>query len=248
MQVNRRFGRGLSFATNWTWSRLIIFNRATWIPDELTKAPSGRSQAANITAGYAIPDGTRHLGKAGENAFVRGVLDGWHLNGVGSLFSGLSMTVSCSARNAALGWPNGTPTGGIPLRCEMVGNMWLPAGTPVPSTTTKRLWYPFNRANFVLPPGTTLGLGNTPPAITYGPGFENIDLSIFKQARLVKEGWFLELRGEAFNALSHLNPNNPNTSLILDYQTGANTNSAFGSVQSAADPARKVILSVRLRF
>ena len=160
VQLNRRFGRRLSFATNFTWSRFITFNRATWIPDELTKAPSGRSLVENITAGYALPDGSHFLGRAGKNAFVQGVLDGWHLSGVGSLFNGLPMTVSCSVQNAPLGWPNGTPTGGIPLRCEMIGNAWLPAGTAHPSTISKRLWYPLNSANFVLPPGSTLGFGN----------------------------------------------------------------------------------------
>ena len=36
--------------------------------------------------------------------------------------------------------------------------------------------------------------------------------------------------GGSFN---HFNPSNPNTSLTLNFATGANTNAAFGTIQSA---------------
>ena len=254
VQVNRRMGQRLTFVTNWTWSSFITFTPSQWIPNELTKTQNltSRPQALNVTFGYAIPDGSRFLGGQGGNSFTRGLtkglLDRWHVSGVGSLFSGLPMTVSCAAQSAPIGWPSGTPTGGIPLRCEMIGPVWLPAGTAVPATTSKALWYPFNTSSFVLPPGTTLGLGNTPPTLTYGPGFENLDLAVHKQFPVIKEGWLLEVRAEAFNSFNHFNPNNPNTSLTINYQTGANTNAAFGTVTTAANTNRKMVLSLRLRF
>jgi hypothetical protein len=245
VQANRRFGGRLQFAANWTFQKTMTFTRQQWVSDYVTRASSGRPNAVNLTLGYAIPDGSHLVGK---NVFTKGVLDGWHVNGVGSFFQGTFMTIGCTAQSAPIGWPNGTPTGGIPLRCEMTGNLWLPAGTPAPSTASSGLWYPFNSASFSLPPGSTLGLGNTPPTLTLGPGFENIDCSIYKQFPFIKEGWLLEFRAEAYNALNHFDPNNPNTSLTINYNTGANTASSFGTITSAANTARHIVLSLRVRF
>ena len=75
-----------------------------------------------------------------------------------------------------------------------------------------------------------------------------MDLSVFKQFRVWGEGKMLELRFQAFNALNHFNPSNPNTSLTLNYATGANTNSSFGTITSAALPARHGVVSVRFSF
>jgi len=176
------------------------------------------------------------------------VLDGWHLNGVVSLFTGTPMTINCTAVSAPIGWPTGIPSNtGIPQRCQMVGNVWLPEGTAPPSTTESRLWYPFNRASFVLPPSTSLGLGNTPPSLTFGPGFENLDLSISKEFR-IRESRSLEFRAEAFNALNHFNPSNPNTTLNLNYTTGANTNASFGVITTAQNLSRRMVVSLKFRF
>ena len=245
VQVNRRFGRSFQFATNYTWAKLITYTPQQWAPDYITKNVSGRPHAVNVTFGYAIPDGSRLLGK---NAVTSALIDGWHLNGVGTFFSGTPLTIGCAAQSAVIGWPNGTPTGGIPLRCQMNGDLWLASGATPPSTTESRLWYPFRAATFSLPPGSTLGLGNTPPTLTYGPGFESADLSVYKQFRLGKESRVLIFRAESFNALNHFNPGNPNTSLTLNYATGANTNANFGSITGVQGRARRMAFSLKLRF
>ena len=75
----------------------------------------------------------------------------------------------------------------------------------------------------------------------------NLDLSLAKMTRIA-EGKMLELRVETFNTLNHFNPSNPNTSLTLNFASGANTNAAFGTIQSAQVQARHVALSARFRF
>jgi hypothetical protein len=118
----------------------------------------------------------------------------------------------------------------------------------VGSTASPSLWYPFNTASFSLPPVNSLGIGNTPPTLTYGPGVWNTDLSLFKQFRVFGEGKILELRFQAFNAFNHFNPGNPNTSLTLNFATGANTNAAFGTITTAAQPSRHGVVSIRFSF
>ena len=106
---------------------------------------------------------------------------------------------------------------------------------------------PLNAANFTLPAANSLGIGNTPPTLFYGPWLWNLDLSLAKMTRIA-EGKNLELRIETFNTLNHFNPSNPNTSLTWNFTTGAQTNAAFGTIQSAQIDPRRVVMSARFRF
>ena len=255
VQINRRFGRNFQMASNWTWSKTIRYQRLAFVDDKLLKDVVNRPHAVNINFGYRLPDVSRLLGR--NHVVAKALLDGWNINGTGSLYVGTPMTIGCSATNVPANLGNywtGTPNAniGMPFRCQTTGSLWLPAGaTPssVGSNADPRLWYPFNRDNFVLPPANSLGIGNTPPTLTYGPGFENWDLSASKAFPLGKErSRNLELRIETFNVLNHFNPSNPSTALTYNFATGAQTNAAFGSTTTAQNNPRQVSLSARVRF
>ncbi|HEY3841230.1 MAG TPA: hypothetical protein VGL72_31885, partial [Bryobacteraceae bacterium] len=186
-------------------------------------------------------------------------------NGVMTFSDGTPLTVGCAVSGAPIGYYTGTPVDAPGARCQMNGNLWLPAGaTPasVGSTSDPRLWFPLNAgptvnnsmAAFELPPTNSFGIGNTPLALFLGPGLFNADLSLFKEITLGKETRVLQFRVEAFNTLNHFNPGNPNTSLTYNYPgsglatAGAETNASFGQVTSAQNSARHVALSLRVRF
>jgi hypothetical protein len=103
-----------------------------------------------------------------------------------------------------------------------------------------------NAANFALPPAASLGIGNTPPTLFDGPGYENFDFTLMKDMRLGSERRVLEFRAEAYNAFNHFNPGNPNTSLTLNYVNGANTNANIVTVTTAVGNACR--LSLGLKF
>ena len=261
VQINKRFGKQFQMGTNYTWSKTLVFSPQQFVPDELTKnvAAGNRPQVVNINFGYTLPA----VSKLWKNFVTTEFLDGWKLNGVGSYYDGAPMTISCAASNVPANLGNywtGTPASGaaIPFRCQMNSNLWLPAGaTPASdgSTVNARLWYPFNAGQalstgpgFVLPSATSLGIGNTPPTLTYGPGLESWDLSLSKQFPLGKETRVLEFRIDTFNTFNHFNPSNPNTSLTYNFVTGAQTNANFGAITSAQNQARHGSVSLRLRF
>jgi hypothetical protein len=226
-----------------------VYSRQQWVSDYLNKniASGTRPQAANINFGYVIPNGS----SLWKNKFTEFVTDGWNVNGILTFYYGSPLTVTCSAASAPIGYWTGTPTGGIPFRCQQTGSLWLPSNaTPasVGSTAPANLWYNFNPASFSLPSATSLGIGNTPPTLTYGPGVENVDLSLYKDFHVWGEKRIIEVKFEAFNALNHFNPSNPNSALTLNFATGANTNSAFGTITSAALPARHAVVSARFSF
>jgi hypothetical protein len=223
--------------------------RSPWTPDYLQYAEvsSDRPQVFNMNYSYQVPDGSRIW----RNQFTRVLLDGWHFNGVTKIMSGTPLTVACTASSAPIGYWTGTPTNGIPFRCQMANpDPFIPAGTAWPATAPKgKLYYPLNAANFKLPGARTLGIGNTPPTMFLGPGLESFDFSLLKDIRLSKEkNRTLEFRAEAYNVLNHFNPGNPNTSLTLNYTSGANTNANFGSITAAIGQARHVALAAKIRF
>ena len=247
-QLNRRFGKRLQFGANWTWSKTMSYTRGPWTPDYLQYAEvaGDRPQVVNVSYSYVIPDGSRFW----KNRFTETVLDGWHFNGITKLMAGSPLTVSCTASGAPIGYWTGTPTGGIPFRCQMANpNPFLSAGSPLPAKALPGLYYPLNAANFSLPPANSLGIGNTPPTLFLGPGLENFDFTVFKDIRIGKErNRILELRAEAFNVFNHFNPGNPNTSLTLNYSNGANTNANFGTITTATLQARHMALGAKFRF
>ena len=247
-QVNRRFGKRLQFGANWTWSKTMSYTRGPWTPDYLQYAEvaGDRPQVVNASYSYLIPDGSRMW----RNRFTETLLDGWHFNGITKLMAGTPLTVSCTASGAPIGYWTGTPTGGIPFRCEMTTpNPFLLVGMPWAANAPQGRYYPLNAANFKLPSATSLGIGNTPPTLFLGPGLENFDFTMLKDIRLGKESKrTLELRAEAYNVFNHFNPGNPNTSLTLSYTTGANTNANFGSITAATLQARHMALGAKFRF
>jgi hypothetical protein len=247
-QLNRRFGKRLQFGVNWTWAKTMTSARNPWTPDYLayTEVSSDRPQVLNANYSYQIPNGSRIW----KNAVTRMALDGWRVNGIVKMMSGTPLTVTCAASNAPIGYWTGTPTGGIPFRCDYSdSNPFLAPDAKIPTNVQPRLYYPINAANFKLPGATSMGIGNTPPTLFFGPGYENFDFSLLKDVNLRKDGKVVvQLKAEAFNVLNHFNPGNPNTSITVNYNTNLNTNANLGTISAAIGQARRMALSAKLRF
>jgi hypothetical protein len=253
VQLNRRVGKRVTWSANYTWSKTLLYNRQQYTDDYLTRAETGnRPHAFNANFGYDI------YAPKTNNKFLNGVMGDWRLMGTAQIFSGSGMAPSCGFTANPVGYPNGTPTGGVLFRCQMVTTtqqaLWLPSGakpSDVGSTADPNLWYPIDPNNFQLPKGYAAFsrgiIGSMPPVLTYGPGLELFNLAMQKQFR-IKERQRLEFKIEATNALNHFNPSNPNLTLTRNYNTGVNTNAAFGTIQNAQFQSRRAILSARYQF
>jgi hypothetical protein len=201
--VNRRFSSRLQFGANYTWSKTITYSRQQWVDDQLTKnVTSNRPHAVNLNWGYDVPNLSRQF----NHPITRQIFDGWHLSGVGTFYYGQALTIGCSANGAPAGFWTGTPTGGIPFRCQMNGPLFLDGATPSSvyggsgsalANGDPRLWYTFNPQSFTLPAASSLGSGNTPPTLTYGPGgeFRTWPSEDFRSARPTATG--AELKADA---------------------------------------------------
>jgi hypothetical protein len=90
------------------------------------------------------------------------------------------------------------------------------------------------KAAFRAPTGQQIGNRD----IFRGPGFANVDLAIVKNWQLFREGYRLQFRAEAYNALNHPSFALPQTSNI--------NNGQFGQITATSSTAR--VLQFALRF
>jgi len=248
VQVKYRAGSDLTINTNYTWSRALEYGIGTgsqWVDDRMTyrQDTANRKHVVNMNWLWEIP------GTQSSNPLLKGVLNNWQLSGVAAIFSGRPRGVSCSFQSQPIGYPDGSPTGGTPFRCDQVGATLLPEGTPPPANLgiDSKIYTPVNIDGFVLPSPESLGLGNAPEQSFYEPGFFNVDLSIQKSFP-VGESKSLEFRADTFNTLNHFNPTSGATNLRFRYGTGAQTRSGIGRITGAQNDERKVAFSARFRF
>lgn len=147
------------------------------------------------------------------------VLGNWQLNTILNLRSGFPYTVTVS---------------GDVCNCGASGQTAMQVGDPLAGFSQSRTKW-FNTAAFALPASGTFGTSGR--NILDGPGLATIDLSLFKIIPL-REGAKLQIRGEFFNILNHVNFSPP------DSTVGTPT---YG-VLSSAGPARVIQLALRITF
>ena len=198
LNVTRRLSRGLTLLSNVTWSKTIdnssdATELATGPPNPLnlnsSRGPADFDQTVrfNAAVNYETP---RYNG----NRFAEVLLNGYQTNLIANLYTGLPFTVFSGTDRSLSG----------------VGNDYadvVPGQNPrsVP-TGSNRVQQYFNTAAFApAAPGT---YGNASRNSLRGPGFEEVDFSVFRDLFLERRihGQF---RAEAFNLLNHPNLGNP---------------------------------------
>ena len=115
-----------------------------------------------------------------------------------------------------------------------------------PTTTPLSLQY-FNPAAFAAPAAGTFG--NLERNALYGPGFDSVDLSVFKTTKL-SGGASVQLRCEIFNVFNTINWANPGASLSSSTSFGVitNTRNANNAPGIGAGEPRNVQLAAKIIF
>lgn len=226
VKADRRFSNGLGVTTSYTWGKGMGFQ---------TGDDGGPLYYINFRRNYARNDFDRtHTfvqsymydlpfgpGKKWlTSGFVSQVLGGWRVNGILTLMTGTPLNFGYSAAN--LQAPGNSQSS------DIIAPITLPKGISIGNE-----W--FSRASFAAPTGTNFG--NAGRNVISGPGFFNLDASIFKLFSIT-ERMNLEIRGEAFSVTNTPQFNNPNTTL---------GNAAFGYITGAGG-ARNLQLGAKLNF
>jgi hypothetical protein len=165
----------------------------------------------------------------GSSRALNEVIGGWSVQWIYTLQDGFPISIGC---------PVGT-TADFGCYANVVSgqNVYSHAG---PHGITQFL----NPAAFAQPPLAT-AVGQTdfsplggPPTPAHGPGFENLDMSVFKKFQ-VTEKTSLEFRSEFFNTFNHANFSNSFAS--LDFRA-----KDFAQINGTRGIARQIQLALKL--
>jgi hypothetical protein len=222
----RRAGRGFYVMANYVFSKVIDYGTESLAggkrgyprdPFNL-RASKGVSDfdvthRVNVSAVYDLPRITRA-------PLAGSVVNGWQLNAIAKLQTGLPFTVLTGADRSLVGVNRD--------HADLVGNPTRPAGAdPI-------LQY-FNQAAFAV---NALGtFGTSGRNILRGPGMQVVNFSAFKNFALTEKLRF-QFRCEAFNFFNRANFLRPNA-------TVSNVN--YGRILAAQDP-RVIQFGAKLTF
>ncbi len=188
LKLERRFYKGLSLLTAFTWSKSI---------DQDSTNGEGLYDPYNarLNRGVSLFDVPRVFttGLVWELPWLRTskgatrvLLGGWTLGSLVTLQDGFPFTPTFS------GDPSNTGTGS---RADVIAGCDFGSGGGTPER-----W--FNTGCFVAPPGAPIyRRGNAGRNILRGDGYQNVDLSLYKEFLFAEERKF-QLRFEGFNAFN----------------------------------------------
>ena len=224
--VNKKFSGGLNFLFAYTYSKvrsdaLDLLNgfagngyRAPYIPGMGIHADYGLANfdirnVLHFSGTYELPigKGKKFMGNAG--GVSNAVLGGWALVWASTLQGGQPFKIDCPSATAAGAncysflVPGHSPRTSFQKTSNGNVRMLDPAAFAQPCEVGSP-----GTPKFCVPEPGVLALGGGQPTQIEGPGYQRLDLSLFKNFQLT-ERTRLEFRSEFFNILNHPNFNYP---------------------------------------
>jgi hypothetical protein len=220
-----RAKNGININANYTWSHCIADTIFQGTPPNPGQNPPNANNRS-LDRGNCIGD-RRHLFNLTavaqtprfENAVVRMLGTGWTTSAIYRYTTGAYLNVSTGVDRSLTGVNSGQQ------RVNLVNpNYFAPdRGSACAGIAPCMTW--LNSTAFAQPAlGTN---GNIGYQAVLGPAFWQFDMALSRQFRIT-EGQHLEVRGEAFNILNSIRPQNPATSFAAG--------GTFGRILSAYDP------------
>ncbi len=234
IKLDKRYSSGLAMTTSFTWGHALGYQSED---QGLTFYINGRRNWRNLDFNrkynfvqsyvYELPFGK---GKAFAHEGVAAhILGGWQVNGILSIASGTPLNFG--GNSAGLAAPgNGNTLNRFGAISVLKGNgrnaQWFDATKCAGSITTNCFAQP-----------SALQFGNLSPNVINGPGYWNVDGSVFRSFKL-SERLTAEIRGEAFSAINTPQWNNPDTGF---------GNATFGFITGAGGN-RQIQLGAKISF
>jgi hypothetical protein len=236
VKLDRRFSSGFLMTTAFTWSKAMNFNNGD---------DGGLMFYINPRRSYARADWDRTLGYvqsysyqlpfgSGKKWLTSGpaahIAGGWQISGVLTIESGTPLNIT--ANGGSLAAPGNTQTANLVAPVQIlhginVGNPW------------------FSPSSFAQPVGPMFG--STGRATFSGPGYIQLNLSLFKDVR-IKEKYDFQLRGETFNFTNTPQFANPSNSITSQTFGQITSTVASGTGVNGIGGGRVVQLGLRITF
>lgn len=230
VSLNSQIRKDLTLQAAYTWSRAIDpatgnggVGDLAGVSNPYNRAydfgPSGldRNQIVVVNFIYDLP-----FFRNTNSLFLKSALGGWQISAIGTMESGLAMSVFLGGTYGSNGIPGATN------RPNVVGPLTYPG--------TISQWFDATTVFAPPAPGTW---GDAGKGLLRGPGRDNWDISLFKRFAFSESGQRnFEIRFESFNTFNHTQFNNVDTT----YSDGN-----FGKVTSVWDP-RVLQIAAKLHF
>jgi hypothetical protein len=267
VKVQKKFSGKSYVDANYTWSKALTNATADYTggPQNTYNINAGYGRAAIDRTNIITLDGVYELPwYRDQKGLVGRAVGGWELSAIYAINSGLPLTIteSASATNVvnyssgsganvgaqtsvlnpkALNGGPVTDSGGLGILGPSASGL-RPSQVLDPNNGyggrihTRLNW--FYRPAFVAPSPASFGVGDEKTGVVNGPGFNRLDVGIFRNFRIFNDLVF-QLRGEAFNAANHTNWQGVGTT--------ASSASTFGQVTSTRD-ARILQVAGKITF
>jgi len=232
-KVTRQFSNGWSLLAHYTYQKAKNNDGSYFFIDpELNYALNGFSRTHNfvVSALAELPFGKGKRFGSDASGFVEAILGGWQVNTNIFIQSGLPFDVGYAG--------SGSDRDVGPGRPDLIGD---PAGPK-----TQDQWFnatPIGEAGSAFGRPARGTFGNMERNSLTGPGFWNVDASLFKRFH-VKDSSSLEFRIEVVNLFNHVNLGQPNNTVGVP----GDPRPSAGRITSTAAQNQMRNLQFALRF
>ena len=260
--IRQRLRAGLEFTANYTYSKALTDDigfygvsnsnslqyyqqNANDFKSEWGPAGFDVRHALNVTGEYDLPFGRGKRFGSGWNRVVDAGIGGWKLSGSNVSYSGFPLTVSSPAHYSQLVYAFTGAARPNQLRPLQVAHRSVGAyyGTNVQSING------IPQPGYACPPNQDNGtcvfseqpsdsFGDVRPNSLRAPGYEQVDMAIFKSFDLFGEH-HMDFRADFFNMLNIASYGTPDSGV---------TDSAFGQITSTNSTERRIQLSLKYAF
>ncbi len=238
INVTRRVSHGLSLLSNFVWIKTIDNTSSG------TEGNSGPPNPFNLNSSRGVADFDQALRftasvnyllpKFNVNHVAGQFINGWQVNSIVTLQDGLPLTITSGVNNSLSGINNDYAD-------------YVPGVKTTRPAGASKLQAWFNPAAFTK--NATGTFGNVPRNSLRGPGFDNVDASLFKEI-MPDRRVHAQFQAQAFNLFNHTLLANPGTSVNSTGTFGqiTATSSSTGSVNIPSPVGTQRVLQFALKL
>ena len=254
-EVRKRWNRGFTFQSSYTFSRNIDTTQAsTFFSDATNGTTTAFPEYPGLNYNKGLADyHAKHnwvVNFTWEIPFARNLtgvrktlLDGWQLAGINNARSGNPLTVFVQANRSRSLWQ---PSLGPGIGRDRAS---IASGFTYQTAVTGRPDQYFNPAAFALPAAGTLG--NTGRGAFIGPNLRTFDLAAVKNTKITRwlgDSGNLQLRLEVFNLFNRANFGPPALTAFAGAADNEVPLTTFGRIRSTVTSSRQIQLGLRISF
>jgi hypothetical protein len=238
VNVTRRASHGLTLLSNFVWMKTIDNSSSG------TEGNSGPPNPYNLNSARGVADFDQALRfttsvnyvvpKFNVSHAAGQVINGWQANTIVAMQDGLPLTILSGVNNSLSGINNDYAD-------------YVPGVSTTRPAGVSKLTSWFNPAAFTK--NATGTFGNVPRNSLRGPGFNNVDMSLFKEI-MPERRVHAQFQAQAFNLFNHTNLANPGVNVNAGGSFGhiTATSSSTGSVNIPSPVGTQRVMQFALKF